>query len=170
MEQWLKSPIFKKKFAQHYNQLIVTTFSYENTKPIYDTILATLDAEAHRQFERFDPPEEFYPSKYRIWKDKHMKKTRDFLKERPKSNFLSMAFPKVQKAQCISIGNAVVLQIESENFGSEKIRVFDLNGKRVYTQSCVLAPGNNTVLVGTDLPSGMYIVRISNYYMKLLWV
>ena len=166
----LKSPIFKKKFAQRYNQLMVTTFSFENTKPIYDTILATLDAEAHRQFERFDPPEEFYPSKYRIWKDRHMKRTLDFLRERPKTHFISLPYPSIKEAQCIYKDNRVVLQIESQNFGSDKICVFDLNGKRVYTQSCVLASGSNVVLVGTDLPPGMYIVRVSNYYMKVLWL
>ena len=166
----LKSPIFQKKFAQRFNELMVTTFSFKNTEPIYDTILAMLDDEAHRQFERFDPPEEFYPSKYSIWRDRHMKMTRDFLKERPKQNFLSLPYPNITAMTSIHKGEAVILQVESENFGSEKVRVFDMKGKRVYSQACVLAKGKNGILVDADLPAGLYIVRVSNYYTKVLWL
>lgn len=166
----LKSPQFQKLFAQRFNQLMVTVFSYKNTGAICDTIEAMLDAEAHRQFERFDPPEEFYPSRYEIWKYKHMEITRDFLKQRPKQNFLSMPSPKIKEISCVHKGDAVVLQVESEKFGSEKVRVFDMKGKRVYSQACVLAKGSNGILVDADLPTGLYIVRISNYYTKVMWL
>ena len=166
----LKSLQFQKLFAQRFNQLMVTVFSYKNTGAICDTIEAMLDAEAHRQFERFDPPEEFYPSRYEVWKYKHMNITRDFLKQRPKQNFLSLPYPKIKEVQSFHRGDAVILQVEAENFSSEKVRVFDLNGKRLYTQACVLAPGRNAILIGADLPQGMYIVRVGNCYTKVLWL
>ena len=168
--KFIKSPQFQKKFADRFNQLIVTSFAYTNTKPIYDTINNLLDAEAHRQFERFDPPESFYPSKYEVWKDAHMMMTRDFLKERPKQNFLSLPRPNITDMKWFHKDKAVFLQMESENFGSEKVRVFDLNGKRVYSQSCVLAPGSNAVRIGADLPAGLYIVKVSGCYAKVLWL
>lgn len=168
--KFIKSPQFQKKIADRFNQLIVTSFASKNTIPILDTIDNLLDAEAHRQFERFDPPESFYPSRYAVWKEAHMKMTRDFLRERPKQNFLSLPRPKITDMKWFHKDNAVFLQMESENFGSEKIRVFDLNGKRLYTQSCVLAPGSSAVRIGTVLPSGLYIVKISDCYAKVFWL
>lgn len=166
----LNSPKFQKLFAQRFNTLMGTTLSYENTKSIVDSIEAMLDAETHRQFERFDPPEEFYPSQYEVWKDYHMKAIRDFLKERPRQNFISLSQPHVTDIKSFHKDDAAILQMESENFGSEVIHVYDLKGNEVHSQACVLASGSNAVNVNASLPAGLYIMKISNFVAKVLWL
>ena len=167
--KFLESPQFQKQFVDRFNQLIVTFFSYRNTQSIFDTINQLLDAEAHRQFDRFDPPEDFYPAKYEVWKSAHLGMTRGFLKERPKHNFLSLQQLAVTGMKWYHQDDTVLLQIGSENFGSGTLRVFDLNGKCVYSQACVLATGENAVIIGSNLPAGLYLVRIGNYCAKVMW-
>ena len=165
----LQSPKFRKLFAQRFNALMVTTLSYENTKPIVDTIEAMLDAEVPRQLERFGLPDEYYSSQYEVWKDYHIEITRDFLQERPQQNFLSLPRPHIQDLKSFRKDDAVVLQMESEDFGSEVIRVYDLGGNKVCSQACVLASGSNAVKVKASLPAGLYIVKVSNFVAKVLW-
>ena len=166
----LNSPKFRKLFAQRFNALMVATFSYENTHTIVDSIEAMLEAEVPRQLERFSPPDEFYSSHYEVWKDYHMVITRDFLKERPQHNFLSLPRPHVKDLKSFRKDDALVLQMESEDFGREEIQVYDLKGNKVYSQACVLASGSNAVVVKASLPAGLYIVKVSNFVAKVLWL
>ena len=165
--KFLESPQFQRQFANRFNELIVTTFSYNNTQPILDSIVQLLDAETHRQFDRFDPPESFYPSKYEVWKKVYIGMTRSFLMERPKHNFLTLPQPEIKAMTWYHRDEATFLQIESANFGSETVHVFNLNGKVVYSQACVLATGDNVVRIGTALPTGLYLVKVGERVVKV---
>ena len=165
--KFLESPQFQRQFADRFNKLIVTTFSYNNTQPILDSIVQLLDAETHRQFDRFDPPESFYPSKYEVWMEGHIGMTRDFLRERPRQNFLTLPQPEVKAMTWCRRDEATFLQIESASFGSETVYVFDLDGKTVFSQACVLAAGDNVVRIGTALPTGLYLVKVGDRVVKV---
>ncbi len=169
LRKLLESPKFQQKFARRFNELITTTFSVRNTMAIFDFIKEALDEETHRQFGRFDPPEDYYPSKYETWL-LHLKMTSDFLETRPCHNFLSMPRPTVKEMQWYHYNDAVWLQVGSDSFGSEEINVFNLEGKMVYSQACVLAKGHNAVAVGIDLPAGLYLVRVGDCIRKVLWL
>lgn len=168
--KFLESPQFQERFARRFNQLIVSTFSFENTHTFFDTIKAVLDPETHRQFERFGPPEDFYPSNYDVWLNGHMKMTIDFLKVRPTQNFLSMPKPQVTDMNCYHLTDEVILQAVSNSFGSDAIRVYDLKGKKVYSQACVLATGVNLIKLNAHLPAGAYLVTVGGCAQKIVWL
>lgn len=165
----LESPLFQRQFADRFNQLIISVFSYDQTKPILDSIYQLLEPEAHRQFERFDPPESFYPSTYEVWSEKHMEITNHFLRERPQHNFLSMKTPDVHAihCHCDTQGN-VVLQVEAGSFGSDEVDVFNLRGTLAYSQACMLACGENVLLLHADIPTGVYLLKIGDVAIKMI--
>ena len=167
--KFLQSPQFQKKFANRFNQLIVSVFSYDNTQPILDSIQQLLDPEAHRQFKRFDPPEDFYPATYQVWKEGHVRMTDDFLRSRPMHNFLSLPKPELTDAFIFVNDGKVWLQVKSGGFGSGEVAVFDLTGKKVHSQACVLAEGDNALTFSGHLKPGAYLVRIGNRVIKTLW-
>ena len=168
--KFLESPQFQAKFAKRFNQLIVSTFSFENTWAFFDTIQAALEPEAHRQFDRFGPPEDFYPRNYDVWMNGHMKMTVDFLRERPSRNFLSMSQPEVITMGCMHLEGLVCLRVESKGFGSDVIKVHDLKGNKVHSQACVLAVGSNDLTLHADLPSGAYVVTLGHCVRKIVWL
>ena len=92
---------------------------------------------------------------------------RDFLMERPKQNFLTLPQPEIMAMTWYHRDESTFLQIESANFGSETVCVFDLNGEIVYSQACVLATGYNVVQIGTPLPTGLYLVKVGERVVKV---
>ena len=164
----LESPKFQRQFANRFNQLIATTLSYTNTGQIYQDILDALNEEAHLQFDRFPRMETYYPGTYHEWLAGHMEMTRKFLEERPTYNFLSMKQPPVMSMEWQQYKNHVVLQVKAEEFGSEEVVVLNMKGEKVYSQVCVLAVGNNTVSLNTDLSTGVYLLRIGKQVIRTI--
>ena len=164
----LQSQKFQEQFARRFNQLIISVFSYKHTQSVLETIKNELKVEVQRQFQRFDPPEEFYPCNYGVWLEGHMKQTLDFLRERPRSRFLSMPRPEVKAMKRGRIGHLDCLQVESGNFGSDVLKIMDLKGKTVYLQTCVLAKGKNYVPLNVRLPQGVYRVTLGDSVRKLM--
>lgn len=168
--RFLQSPQFQEKFAHRFNQLIVTTFSYRNTKPIFDSIQQALVMEVHRQFERFAPPADFYAKTYDSWLVGHMDFTRDFLIQRPTYNFLSMPQPAILKGDFFQQEGKAFLGVEADRFGSSCIEVFDLEGQKKHGQACVLAAGNNIIPLDLDLATGTYLLKIGEYVKRIIYI
>ena len=56
-----------------------------------------------------------------------------------------------------------MLRIESDRFGSTLVELWDQEGEKRFSQCCVLASGMNTVYLNTNLPVGIYQIRIGNH-------
>lgn len=74
----LENEQFKAQYTSRFHQLVSTTFSYQNTKPVFDHIKQTLVEEVPNQSERFH-----CPSNYTTWENYCMKVIERFLRERP---------------------------------------------------------------------------------------
>lgn len=166
----LKSSTFQKRFADRFNQLIATTFAYENTKVYYDDIKRKLQDEAPRQFARFSPPETWYPKTVEEWLGRYMKQTELFLKHRSRHKFLSMPAPKVLSMDSfLNVTNdRIPIRIQSESFGADEMVLYDLKGKKVYSVACVLATGNNVVTINTQVCPGMYLITVGQRTQRVL--
>jgi len=164
----LESPKFQRQFANRFNYLINTILSYDNTQKIYQNIKDALEEEAHLQFDRFPQMESFYPKNYDYWIGYHMEITRQFLEQRPTSNFLSMEQPAIKRIDQYARNGRVLLQIDAEQFGSHEIEVIDLKGKKVHSQVCVLVKGNNYVWFNMDEPTGVYLLKIGEQVKKIM--
>lgn len=164
----LGSPQFQKQFAARFNQLLSTTLSYKYTYELYQNIKEAIEEEAHLQFERFAPPENFYAKNYADWMVGQMDFTRNFLEQRPTYNFLSMKQPTILAVEWQQSQNRSVLLVKAEEFGSEEINLYDNKGKKVFSQACVLAAGHNTINLNLNLDMGVYYLRIGKQNKRII--
>lgn len=164
----LESPRFQNQFARQFNQLLSTTLSYKNTYKLYQNIKEAIEEEAHLQFERFAPPEDFYAKNYPDWMVGQMDFTRNFLEQRPTYNFLSMKQPAITAIDCQQNQNRFVLHVKAEEFGSDEIDLYDLKGGKVFSQACVLAVGDNIIGLDLDLAVGAYYLRIGEQVRRVI--
>lgn len=168
LRKLLQSPTFQAKFAKRFNELMVTTLSFQNTNRLYEEIEAALKEEAHRQFERFGPPEDFYAKTYDSWMKGHMKPTCEFLMQRPRHNFLSMETPTVVGCHHYQKNGDIILLADADRFGSCRIEVFNIKGKKVYAQGCVLAQGHNALRLGMSAQRGVYYIKIGKHIRQMV--
>ena len=113
--------------------------------------------------------ESFYPLTHHEWFVYHMEgMTRKFLEERPTYNFLSMKQPLVAAVDRFQYQNRIVLEVKTEEFGSEVIDVLNYKGEKVYSQVCVLAEGSNTILLNDDLPAGAYLLKVGKQAIRII--
>ena len=167
--KFLESPKFRRQFADCFNRLIATTLSYNNTQKIYNDIKEALVEEARLQFDRFPRMESFYPLTHHEWFVYHMEgMKRKFLEERATYNFLSMKQPLVAAVDRFQYQNRIVLEVKTEEFGSEVIDVLNYKGEKVYSQVCVLAEGSNTILLNDDLPAGAYLLKVGKQAIRII--
>ena len=94
--------------------------------------------------------------------------TRNFLEQRPTHNFLSMKQPPVLALEWHQSQNRFVLHVKAEEFGSEEIGIYDGKGKKVFSQACVLAAGDNTIDLNLNLDKGVYNLRIGEQNKRII--
>ena len=166
----MKNKDFKKQFAQRFNELMTTVFAYKNAKPFYDEIDGLIDVEVKRQMNRFGQPEGGYPATYEVWRKYNMVCVNDFLKERPAHNFISLPEPKVERLHCSRqwFDTGIVVDIAASDFGPEEIVFYDLSGKQVFSQGCLLSQGDNAIRLSPDLPAGVYLVKVGEKVDKVV--
>ena len=159
----LENKKFQYRFAERFNHWITTTLSYNNTKHLFQGIKDILEGEAHRQFDRFPQMESYYPKDHDDWLRYHLERTRQFLEQRPACNFLSMPQPSTDFTYQWMGQGWLMLRIKADRFGSTLIEIWDQGGESRFSQCCVLASGMNTVYLNTNLPVGIYQIRIGNH-------
>ena len=165
--KFLESSVFQEKFAKRFNEAIASTFSIENTQALFDGITTDLMEEAKRQFIRFGRPASYYPLTYHEWTESHLKPTLNFLKERPKHNFLTMNHPAILNIECYPVCGHTSLRVEADSFGSNLIEIFDLEGNKVFSQVCVLATGSNCIPFCWEAPHGAYLLKMGDTVQRI---
>ncbi len=165
----LENQVFQARFARRFNESMAGTLSFENTGALFDSIKTDLQEEAKWQFGRFGRIASYYPLDYKEWMEGHLSQTLGFLRERPTRNFLSMPHPDILDIWSYPICVLpTCLRIEAKGFGSSLIEIFDLNGKKVFSQVCVLANGVNEVPIRWEAPSGLYLLKIEDTVVRIV--
>ena len=167
----LENPQFREQFAHRFNQLVATTFTYENTKPYYDYIKRTLQGEVPNQIARFNTPTNFT-----TWEYYCMAVIDLFLSERPEkiidelNQFLSVEEPVAQQLQCYPnpTSGEIHLSFDADVFGATEIRIYDLTGREVFAMPCLMLNGYNAITFDPDLKAGLYILRIGGKDIKIV--
>lgn len=163
-----ESDVFNARFAKRFNELMSTAFAYENTKPIFDRIKTAVVDEAERQIGRFGLPEIYWPKDYADWMKRFVEPTDKFLKERPRHNFLSLPKPEVTALECHTWAEQPVsIKAEANAFGPEEVQIYNLEGKCVFSQCCLLNTGSNVLTVRPSLPAGLYLLKVGDRVKKI---
>ena len=100
----------------------------------------------------------------------------DFLSNQPATiiaqlnEFLSVEKPKVVALQCFPnpFTDEVHIEMASDAFGANEIAIYDLTGRKVYAQPCVVTVGQNEITIRPQLETGIYLLRMGGYTQKIV--
>ena len=165
---------FKLRFRQRFDELLNTTFSFENISPVFEDIKTTLAPEVPLQSERFGDPLDVD-----VW-NKCMKDTRWFLSKRYEyilpvlDEFMHWSVPVHEQLQTgIQLfpnpcAGKASLSLESDEDVTVPCFVYDKTGHIVFSQMVTLNKGSNTVSLEWSLSSGLYLLKIGNHTVKFI--
>ena len=166
----LENEHFKEQFVHRFNELVSTTFSYQNTKPYFDYIKQTLQDEVPNQIERFHCPET-----YSSWENYCMPVIDFFLRERP-DNILEALddFVSVDQFLTSVLGcypnpscDEIHIGIEAEGFGAKEVVIYDLLGRKVFSET-VVAENGNEIILNPELPAGVYVLKMGGHSQRIV--
>ena len=168
----LENTQFRIRFASRFNELVSGALSYENTKPYFDYIKQKLQDEVPNQMERFGRP----PKNMEEWELYCMGVINQFLRERPEKileeleSILSYEKPLLVDVKCFPNPSSgeMHLSVEADAFYISQINIYDLLGRKVYAQPCVLNEGQTILTINPDLPAGVYVLKIGSSAMRII--
>ena len=167
----LENEHFKEQFANQFNQLVYSTLSYQNTKPYFDYIKATLTNEVPNQSHRFGTP-----STYSTWLYYSMRVIDEFLSERPEAIIGSLnGFLSIEQAIALDFhcypnpsSGELHINIATDTFGTNEICIYDMLGRRVLAMPCLLYNGSNEITLSLELKAGVYILKVGNHTQRIV--
>ena len=161
---------FKQQFESRFSELLNTVFDYSNTGVLYNCIKTSLEPEIPFQSERFGMPESVGVWNGNMDMVDYFLRNRaaciqlplnDFLWDLPEQHASSWCYPNPTSGEIHLCFDAVVL-------GSTEIAIYDLMGRKVYGQPCMLAQGHNEITLHPRLTAGVYILKIGNHTQRIV--
>ena len=167
----LENDHFKEQFASRFNELAVTVFDYQNTKPFFDYIKQALWFEVPNQMERFNSP-----SSFSTWEWYCMAVINVFLSNRSSviieqiNEILSVEEPMVVALQCFPnpFTEEIHINMASDAFGAKEIAIYDMLGRKVFAQTYVTHQGYNEIVLQPDLKAGVYVLKLGGQTIKIV--
>ena len=161
---------FKGAFRARFYELLGTAFDFSVTGPIYDAIRAAVEEEVPQQSQRFA-----YPRSVSDWND-DMERVRWFLKKRteyilaPLEGFLDVGAYSDEALSCYPnpTSGEIRVRMDVERYGMTEIAIYDMLGRKVFTQSCRLDNAPNEIVLHPDLTAGVYVLKIGDRAIKIV--
>ena len=164
----LENETFKIRFSSRFNELAITVFDYQNTKPYFDYIKQLLSEAVPSQIERFNSP-----SSYTTWENYCMAVIDYFLQERPYmiirelDSFLSLEDTLPQELHIYPNPANNVLFVETRLITSPPTtyRITNLMGQTLLQGN--ISADRQQINV-ESLPTGMYFITIGDATQKFV--
>ena len=166
----LENESFREQFVHRFNELVSTRFSYQNTKPYFDYIKQTLQDEVPNQIERFHCPEA-----YSSWENYCMPVIDFFLRERPENILEALDdFVSVDEFLTSVLGchpnpfsDEIHIGVEAEGLGAKEVVIYDLLGRKVFSET-VVAENGNEIILNPKLPAGVYVLKMGGHSQRIV--
>lgn len=161
---------FKEHFFHRFQQLISTQFDYAETKPLYDTVVSLVREEVPQQASRFHLPETMHHWERSIIAiDNFLYNRRDDLEESIESFVDAMqlsatglkVFPNPAYDQ-------VYVDYYGEALGESEIAIYDVLGRKVYSERVYLDMLTKRFCIYPQLRQGCYLLKIENRMQYLI--
>lgn len=165
---------FKQRFVDRFFELLNTTFTYDNTGPLFDDVKQRIEQEIPFQSYRFGIPVDV-----QTW-NTYMGHSQWFLMKRCESivpvltDFMHwsvidslseglMVFPNPSNGP-------ITLKFIAEKQGTTSCCVYDLTGRLVFVQTVTTEFGFNTLTLNLDssLPPGVYVLKVNEDVTKII--
>lgn len=163
---------FKMRFWNRFVQLLTDPLRYEQVLPRFNALCALVDAEVSNQSHRFG-----FPSSMSKWTEDvgrveaHIRSLNQVMFEKLESFLPSMGIAESSLSfSCYPnpFLDHVTLCVFSAESRNSEMHVFNMLGQEVYAQAVVLNAGANTVGLDISLPSGLYVLKMDNFAIKIL--
>ena len=170
LRKLLENESFKVDFLNRFNQLLNTSFAYENTKTYIDNALATLKGEVPNQVARFNNPDE-----YKRWKRIAME-VGTFLKQRKDVILEQMHDYHILEDSSLTIDaifpspaqSNIHIMTHSDYTALSTLQIFDLVGRLLYSEQRAFVMGESELTMPIHLASGVYILKIGEKKRKFV--
>ena len=166
----LENKGFKERFVSRFYTLMATQFSFGVTRGYFEDAAAMVRGEVPFQCERFDLPWNLGQWEYDILEingflrdrvvgmNNHI---RDFFAFEDNVLGIRMLYPN-------PVSEDLRLILWSDGFTVNDIALFDLMGRKLYSQKIVLMEGENYLNLSCPFASGIYILRFGNKTQKIV--
>lgn len=163
--------LFMSQFLSRFRQLMENQFSYDQTKPYFDTLSSLVKEEIPAQSIRFQRPENLSQ-----WEDL-IAKINDFLRFRVigmnemLNDFLSEDdYGQASSFYCAPnpFTNTLALVLDSETTSNSQLEVYDTMGRMVYCKKVSLTAGTNIIKLELSLAPGLYYLKNGESAMKII--
>ena len=166
----LENKEFTDRFLYRFSELLTSQFTYRETKAYFEDAAALVRDEVPAQCERFGLPWSIKKWENDITVVRRFLMTRAenmldrldafFESENNDLNF-KMLYPN-------PVIDELHLVLWSDSFAVSDMAVFDLLGRKLYSQKMVLFEGENQVDLSCPFASGMYFLRFGNQTHKFV--
>lgn len=166
----LENKEFGNSFLLRFNELLTSQFTYAVTKPYFDDAAALVRGEVPSQCERFGLPLNLGQWEYDILTVDKFLRTRvdnmidrlaEFFATEDNTTTIEVLYPN-------PVSDNLHLILWSDGFAVKDIELFDLMGRKLYSQKMVLMEGENYVDLSCPFASGIYIIRFGNKTQKFV--
>lgn len=159
----LESPEFKNQFVSRFQELLNSVFDYSVTGPILENAKTALEPEIPFQSRRFG-----FPQSVEEWNtdmghhdwfllkraELIMQPLNDLVNDLPEAYLKDFhCYPNPTTGQ-------IHLSFDAEAFGAKEIAIYDMLGRKVFSQSCMIQQGHDDIVIQPDLEAGVYVLRI----------
>lgn len=171
----LHNATFKEAFRNRAEALCESLFLYENTYPIFYNLVETLRPRINDQRHRFG-----YPPTDALWEHGNSV-IQDFLQNRVHHYLTMMDASDLTSLDEIPLvtnpitcypnpvtGAEFFILTYSESERPALLEMYDVTGRQVHQRDITFHQGVNILSMQTDLPSGLYIVKIGNHGTRIV--
>ena len=166
----LENDHFKTDFETRAMELSEGMFSYENTYPLYQKIVDTLRPNVNSHIYRFGNP-----ASMNEWESGNAL-TKGFLSRRYETFWDSWyAFVGLNEHSTATASvfpnpstDEMHLILDAEASDATEIDIYDLLGRKVFAQQCLIHQGHNDIVLQPNLKAGVYVLRYGCQTIKIV--
>ncbi len=163
---------FKTHFTARFHQLLAHSLHYDQISPLFHVICAQIRPEVVSQSKRFG-----FPSSMEKWEedvtrvDEHLR-TLNATIEQKLSCFLNAPdIPDpIPTLDCFPnpFEDQLTLKMVSTSPKRCELSVFNLWGQEVFHEQVVLNTGENRMTLPLSVPSGVYVLKMDQHFIKIV--
>ncbi len=158
----LKNDDFVERLRTRFEDLLNHRLNYAHTGPILSAMRDEIEGEVARQSDRFG-----FPSSVSKWSEQIVV-VDDYLRSRNHrmveqiEAFWSLPDEELVGFSCYPnpFSGEIRVSIAADDLVANEIAIYDLMGRKVFSQSCMIQQGHDDIVIQPSLEAGVYVLRI----------
>jgi len=167
----LENDLFRERFVSRFNYLMDHQFGYETTKQYFESAAACVRGEVPNQAARFNRPNNISHWESLIAKqDAFLRDRVTNMRDKMLAYFsvsdsvlgdLPVCYPN-------PFMDEIRIDLETGQSGTTEVGIYDVLGRKVFSDSYHLMEGANSLILCPKLPSGVYVLKVDSYTRRIV--